>query len=511
MYDYVFKNALIADGTGKPPFYGDVAVSSSLISEISSPFTLSAQTVIEKPGLVLAPGFIDIHSHSDFEVLLRPGMKDKIGQGITTEVSGNCGVGLFPLLEDHSVLLSLVEDVLGEYDMAWDWSDFKSFKSRIEASGVGINMGFLTSHSAIRLYAMNNDARRSATESEIEKMAELLDSQLKQGSLGFSTGLYYSPCLFADEKELMALLSVVRKNDKIFAVHHRCEGDDILPSLEEILTLSAKTGVQLEISHLKAIGKKNQDKVDQALSMIEKYRSEGLDVKFDQYPYEYGSTSLFSLLPPSIQRLSRIEQRFAASLESERREIKKEMLSPSGWDSIYSLAGPENITILALDSNKELENRILSDIASERGEDPLDTLLDLLSEETGKAVMMDVTQSKENLIKIMKHPLMGFGTDSLFSSRPPHPRTSDAAMHLIREYVSKEKALTLEEAVRKMTGENAERLRLKDRGIIKEGLRADLVLFDKDEGRVDTVLVNGKAAMLDGEYEKGMHGCIIVR
>ena len=247
------------------------------------------------------------------------------------------------------------------------------------------------------------------------------------------------------------------------------------------------------------------------LEMIENCRNGGTDVKFDQYPYEYGSTGLFSLLPPSFQGLSRIEQRLAVSLENEREDIKKEMIHPSGWDSIYSLVGPDKIKMLTLDSHRELEGMSLSEIGMMWNKDPLDSLLDILSDETGKAVMTDETESRENLVKIMTSSFSSFGTDSLFSSAYPHPRTKDASMHLIREYVTAEKTLTLEEAVRKMSGENADRLGLKDRGYVKEGMKADLVLFDAEKGRVDTVLVNGRAAILDGAYTGGLYGSVISR
>ena len=512
MYDFVFRNALLLDGSGKSPYRADVAVYSSLICLIAPPKSISGRHVIEKPSLCLAPGFIDIHSHDDLEVLRSPSLIDKLGQGITLDVNGNCGIGLFPLSENSiGELSSIAKDILGSYDEEWAWCDYKSYKKRIEEKGVGINVAFLTSHSALRYFVMGSDISRIATNEEIEEMCTLLDEQLKEGSIGFSSGLYYSPCLFADGRELEALLSVVKANGKIFSVHHRCEGDDVLSSLEEILRLAKKTGVQLEISHLKVIGERNQDKVDKVLSLIDAYRSDGVDVKFDQYPYEYGSTGLFSLLPPSFQGLSRIEQRLAVSLENEREDIKKEMIHPSGWDSIYSLVGPDKIKMLTLDSHRELEGMSLSEIGMMWNKDPLDSLLDILSDETGKAVMTDETESRENLVKIMTSSFSSFGTDSLFSSASPHPRTKDASMHLIREYVTAEKTLTLEEAVRKMSGENADRLGLKDRGYVKEGMKADLVLFDAEKGRVDTVLVNGRAAILDGAYTGGLYGSVISR
>ena len=206
MYDYVFRNANVVDGTGRKAYRADVAVYSSLICLIAEPGTLGAKHVIERPELVLCPGFIDIHSHDDLEVLRNAGMESKLMQGITLDVNGNCGIGLFPILGEESELRLLVEDILGTYDERWDWKDYEGYRKRIERTGTGINMAFLTSHSALRLAAMGKDVRRSAVREEIEKMCLLLDEQLKQGSLGFSSGLYYSPCMFADEAELISLL-----------------------------------------------------------------------------------------------------------------------------------------------------------------------------------------------------------------------------------------------------------------------------------------------------------------
>lgn len=497
MYDLLIRNALVVDGSGREPYRSDVAIFSGIICLMDVSLKVPAREVIDAGGLVLSPGFIDLHSHGDAEAVRRPLLSEKLNQGITTEVNGNCGQGLFPVPEDQKLLNELSQDVLGRLEL-FSWSDYASFRSFLNERGLGINQMYYTAHTPLRLAAMGGDVKREATDEEISRMCRLLEKDLDAGSLGFSSGLYYSPCIYASGRELAALLSVVRSRKGLFAVHHRCEGDDILPSLEEVLSLSLKVGVRLEISHLKAIGERNQDKVEKALSLIEDYRDRGLDVEFDQYPYEYGSTSLFSLLPPDVQKLSRLEQRLAISLENEREEIMREMENPSGWDSIYSLVGPEKLSMLHLDSFPEYDGLSLSEIASRQAKTPLDALLDILADETGKAVMLDETESVENLERIMCHPLMHFGTDSLFSTDFPHPRTHDASMHLIREYVTNRGKLTLEEAVRKMTGFNADRLGLKDRGYVETGKVADLVLFDPVEGRVDTVIVNGKVASQKG-------------
>ena len=250
MYDYVFSNALIVDGTGRDEYRADVAVYSSLICLIEKPYSLSARHVIDKPDLVLSPGFIDIHSHDDLEVLRNPSLLAKLAQGITLDINGNCGIGLFPMPKDKKDLITLSEDILGLYDGPFSWSDYSSYVEMIEKNGTGINLGFLTAHSALRLAVLGSDYARAAGDKEIEEMCSLLDKQLKEGSLGFSTGLYYSPCMFADKRELLSLLSVVKRNDKLFSVHHRCEGDDIIESVSEVLNLASESGVRLEISHL---------------------------------------------------------------------------------------------------------------------------------------------------------------------------------------------------------------------------------------------------------------------
>ena len=512
MYDWMIRNATICDGTGMKPFLGDVAVFSGVVCLVApAGSSIGARHVIDGTGLILSPGFIDIHTHDDLELLRNPGMPTKLMQGITTDVNGNCGIGLFPVRKSPESLLALNEDVLGSMEGEICWSDFDGYERELAKKGTGINVLFLSAHSALRIAAMGDDYARAATAEEIKVMTDLLSAQLDMGSIGFSSGLYYSPCLFADRRELDAIMGVLRERDAMFAVHHRCEGDDFISSLREVIDLAERNEVTIEVSHLKVIGKRNQEYMDEGIRLIEDARRRGVDIKFDQYPYEYGSTSLFSLLPPDIQKLSRLEQRLAVSLENEREDIKREMESPEGWDSIYSLVGPENLRMLSLDNQRQYEGRLLSEIAETEGKEPLDALLDILADEPGKALMTDVTQTEENLIKVMKHPLMGFGTDSLFSSPVPHPRTRDAAMHLIREYVTRKKVMPIEKAVRKMTGENADRLFLRDRGYIKEGFRADMTLFDAEAGRVVFTMVNGHMAYRDGHFSEELRGEVLRR
>lgn len=506
MYDIILKNGLVLDGRGSKPRKANIAIFSDSIALVTDLDITRARTVIDCEGKYVAPGFIDAHTHTDFLVLKDPLASARIGQGITTDISGNCGIGVFPY--NNPLLADMVKDVLGEWD-DWGWSDYKTMKEYYSKRKIGVNEVFLVSHTALRVAVMGEDCRREASGEEIKAMCTLLAGELDEGAWGFSSGLYYSPCVYSGRDELLALLTVVKEKGKIFTVHHRTEGNGCLESLREVLSLAYETGVRIEVSHLKAIGKANQGEVDKMLALIEEYRKNGLDVKFDQYPYAFGSTSLFSLLPPRVLAFSRLEQRMALSLENEREEIKDEILHDRTWDSIYPLVGPDEIRVLFLSSSPQYNGMSLSEIAREKNlSDPLDALFDVLEEETGLAVMTDTTESPESLEKIMVHPLMCFGTDSLYSSPLPHPRSYHSAVEFLSHYVRDRKLLTLEEAVRRMTGETASRFGISDRGILDEGYRADITVFDLDnlkcnedntnEG-IELVIINGKIASIKGE------------
>ncbi len=522
-YDYFFRNATIIDGSGQPSFVGDVAILDDTIVKVSQGGDIPSGTAFDATGLVLCPGFIDIHGHSELEVLKNPAMEPKVTQGITTEVAGNCGVGVYPLSEENKALHEQVLDILGSYS-PFAWNDFSEYSKVWHQQGSGTNMAFLQAHSPLRYVALGGNANRPATTAEVSVMCRLLEKSFKEGCIGFSSGLYYAPCLFADRRELLALLQVTRQYDRLFAVHLRCEGNDVLSSLEEALDLARLTGVRLQISHLKAIGRVNQILVPKMLAMIEQARMEGIDVLFDQYPYEYGSTSLFSLLPPHYLRLSREDLQKHLESPKERAAIKEEMQDPVGWDSLYELCGWDDITVMALDSNRQYEGLSLTEIASLRSQGPFDSFFDLLMAEKGTALMTDVAQSQDSVKRILAHPLMCFGTDALYAGNKTHPRSHHAAVHLLDKYWKQQALLPLETLISKMTSEPASRLRLKDRGKIMQGYKADLVIFDpvslkdnssegdplaKSDGMV-LVMVNGKLSFFEGEPTGVCSGSLLI-
>lgn len=355
-------------------------------------------------------------------------------------------------------------------------------------------------------------------------MCLYLQQSLEEGCIGLSSGLYYAPCIFADTKELLALLSVVKSFDRLFCVHMRCEGSEILSSIQEVLNLARQSGVKLQISHLKVIGKKNQNLVPHMLSLIEEARVEGVDVMFDQYPYEYGSTSLFSLLPPPYLKLSRSELQQELGSKTERNTIKAMMEEGRGWDSIAELCGWEEIKVLVLQSNPRYEGMTMAEIAAMRNQDPYEAFFDLLAEEGGSALMTDVTQSQDSIKRILSHPLMCFGTDALYAGQKAHPRSYQAALHLLERYWKQEPVLSLEQLIAKMTSCGAKRLGLADRGLVSKGYKADLVLFDpveladrSDDGHPDApfnglrlVMVNGTVAFQNGRYTDSTSGSILL-
>lgn len=501
MYDILFESPLIIDGSGSAPYRANVATLGDTIAFIGREH-VRAKRVIEASRLTLVPGFIDVHAHSEVYALNTKNAGMKLAQGITSDISGNCGIGVFPLNGNRDLLKPLNDDVLGKCGVPFSWSDFRSFTSTLRQSGCGINMGFLQPHAPLRIAVMGEDASRAATDDEIGKMCDLLDKSLSEGCYGFSTGLYYNPCSFADERELEALLCVTAAHGGLFSVHMRSESDEIIEAAEEVLSLALRCSVRLEISHLKIIGDANQDKLPALLSLIHSYRDRGLEVSFDQYPYDFGSTSLFSLLPPRYLSLSRSELRFALQLESEREAMKREILYPEGWESLYTVVGPERISIMHLDSRSDLDGRSLASLSSS----PLDSLFDILSDESGAAVMSDVTESESTLEAIMQDDLMHFGTDALYSSFPPHPRSQNATLEFLKTYVLSKKLFTLEKGISILTHRNAALMHIGDRGIVREGAAADLVLLDIDNPEIviKSVFVNGVPAVEEGR----MTGCL---
>jgi N-acyl-D-aspartate/D-glutamate deacylase len=539
--EYLLKNAMIVDGMNHKPFLGSITILHGKIDRIlkngEDLSLINASTTIDVNKRFLFPGFIDFHGHSDLQVIRDPSMMCKIQQGITTEIAGNCGVGVYPIdINNKSIVGSInnsTKDVLGEGNYSIDeynWSDFKTYTDYVKREGSGTNIMYLQSHTALRCNAILGNPNRAATKEELDLMCNLLDKSLSQGCIGFSTGLYYAPCLYATREEMIALLSVVKKHNKFFAVHHRCEGDDVIKSIEEVIELAKITGVRLEISHLKAIGKDNQKYVPLILSLIDKAKSQGVDIGFDQYPYDFGSTSLSSMLPPSYLKLSHEDLKSALGNEEDRAKMKNLIIKGIGFDSIIKMCGFSNIIIMYSEHLRELDGLTLLQCADRLYGNHCETSMfnaffDILRDEDGICLMEDITQSVESMQKILSHSLMVFGTDSLYSggALPSHPRSYHSVPHYLSLFYKHLHTLPLEELIYRATGKSAERLNLINRGRIKEGYFADLIICDLENLEdlsakntqnpskgIDDVFVNGIHVFHKGEIIANPSGNLLL-
>lgn len=481
----IYANAQIVDGTGREPFLGTVKVRGGHIIQVLRqnsllPLSTLPAGSVDLTGKYLLPAFADIHGHSDHMAMRSPDMKVKLGQGIKTEVAGCCGVTSFPNPSDpvkRRLLYEASSPILGDVPEGdWNWTDYASFREKLDSYYPRTRILFLQGLGALRISALNGMPTRPADRRETETMCRLLEQSLEQGCVGLSAGLYYSPDVFACEDELVSLLKVVARRGAMFAVHMRSESDEILSSIDEVVSLARRAECRLEISHLKVIGTKNQYLLPEVLSKIENARKEGVDVLFDQYPYNYGSTSISSMLPPRVLQLTRKGYLPLLSDASCRKEIAREMMNPDGWDSIAASVGWKNVFI---------EGVSIEELSQNAGKTSENMFFDLLAE--NDRLMTDTTETMDSLRTIMKHPLGCFGTDALYTGKSWHERSTRAGAYRLNEFWKKEQVLTLGEHSKRMSAEVCRRLGLKDIGIIADGYRAEFAVYNPETGTAEVI------------------------
>lgn len=476
-FDLIIKDGWIIDGSGQPGFLADMGIRSDRVELIRRGINFPSQGMIDAKGLVVAPGFIDTHSHADAITLVDPAEDSKIQQGVTTECIGNCGLSLAPLNKEHlAPLKKYVAPFLGGAHLNWDWETMGQYLDQIKSGSR--NIAVLVGHGTIRIAAMGMENRRP-TSRELEKMKDLVSESLDQGAFGLSSGLIYPPGVFAETDELIELCKTVAKRGGLYATHIRGESDGLIEAVNEAIQIGEKSGVSVQISHHKAGGKKNWGKVKETLNQVEKARSQGVNIHLDVYPYTAGSTMLASILPPWMheggmdQALNRLKD------PQIRLRIKRELEQGiKGWENFIEFGGWEGIVIAFCEREKELEGKSILQIADERNQEPAETAFDILLEEAGKVVMIIYAMSEEDVRTVMKHPLVMIGTDGIPTSGKPHPRAYGTYPRILGKYVREEKIFPLEEAIRKMTSLPAQKFGLKDRGMIAEGMIADLVIFN---------------------------------
>jgi len=481
MFDIIIRQADIVDGTGTSPWTGDVGIADDRIRALAPHLEASARRTIEARGLVLAPGFIDIHCHSDIALLENPAADIKLFQGVTTEVLGNCGMSLAPLTPESRDKLAgntLVSAVPWQGPV--DWLSFGDYAARLEGGGLSINVASLVGHGTLRMAAMGM-ADTAPDSGQMKAMQRLLAEALAQGACGLSSGLIYAPGCYADTAELVELARVMHTAGGFYATHMRNEARYVLEAIEETLEIGRRAQVPVHISHLKVAGRDNWHLADRVVEKIESARRSGVDVTCDVYPYFCSSTTLLATLPPWCLEggipslMSRLEDR-----QLRRRIIGQIQDGLPGWENMYHNAGWEKITIAAVGSRqrRHMEGRAIAALAGENGQDPFTFVLDLIAAEQGAVAIISESMNEAVMERFLTLPFARVGSDGDLGGSHPHPRLYGTFPRVIAHFVRDRGLLSLEEAVAKMSAMSAERLGLAEVGRIAEGQLADAVLFD---------------------------------
>lgn len=529
MKKILFKNAFIIDGSGKPGENGSVLIEGDRIKAVEYGCSaMDADEIVDVEGLVVAPGFIDIHSHGDAMMFIDRASEIKLKQGVTSEVVGNCGFSPFPVSEDPEKR-QLFSELMNSLDFHFPpdglgWTDFTSYAAFVGEEGFGTNLLPLVAHGALRVTSMGS-SQRKPTEAEMNKMVELLKESLEQGAWGFSTGLAYAPGSFAESEEIEKLCQEIKRQNSFYTSHIRNENDDVLISIDEVIEMGRKTGCKVNISHLKAMGVRNWHQTDVILKKIYDARAEGVDVSADQYPYPASSTILGILVPKwandggAVKMCERLES--PELRESILVEIEKNMETRGGPERIL-------ITTSEVSYDPPIGGKSIAEIAGQFQLSPIETVAKLIVDNVNAVMAIYLSLADEDVEEILKDPTIMVGSDGMVNVEYPefsHPRTFGTFPRVLGLYVREKKSLSLETAIMKMTSLPAERIGLADRGLLKPGYIADITIFDPkviiDKGTyvkanqspegIIHVMINGNWAIRDEKMTGEKLGKILKR
>ncbi len=534
------------DGTGAPERPADVAILDGRVVSIDEPERVDAHTVIDASGKVVAPGFVDIHSHGDV-VLAWPSddrlslIEGRIGQGITTEILGNCGLGASPLFGHGAELLPQINGWMTPASFDWSWRDLAGYFDHLEALGLPLNVGTLVPHGALRLGAAHL-APGETDDTARRQMTVELDRALEQGGFGLSAGLIYPPGMYTSINELIALARRLVAHDAVFTSHVRGSSETLLDSVGELIDIGRKANVHVHHSHVEAVGRAHWPKLERFLDMESKARSEGIHLSADMFPYPVAATMMLAIYPPwSLEGgLPRLLERLQDDDTRERIRRDIDNVRPQwppweegGWPhNLVMAVGWDRICISSIstggsDANKPVEGLSLAELGKRRRSSPFDAISDLMIEEDGNVgqFVLDIT-GEDGLRELVRRPDIAFITDANdYGKGKPHPAAYGSFPRVLGRYVRDESLLSLPEAIRRMTSLPADTIGLEGRGRLQKGAWADIVVFDPDVVRdeatldeprrhargIDAVFVNGTLTYERGQLTGELAGSILRR
>ena len=530
-YDVVIRNGHIVDGTGSPWFAGDIAIRAGRIAAIGHLDGAAAKRTIDAHGMVVAPGFIDMLGQSETTILVNPHLPSKIYQGITTEITGE-GDSIAPL---NDAVIKLDHVTWEHYRVKPTWRTFAEYFALLRKQGMGINLASYVGATQVRRVVIGEDDRAPTAE-ELERMKALVRQAMRDGAVGLSTALQYAPAPYARTEELIALAAEAAKLGGTYASHIRDEGNGIDAALDEAFRIGREAKIPVEIWHLKAAGKSNWGRMPEIVARIAAARNAGVDVAADTYAYTAAFNSFSAIIPPWAHDGG--DKKLIERLKDPamRARIRKEMETPSGdWNNEWQqVTGPESFLVGAVQNPKLLpiQGKSIAEIAALWHKDPIDTVFDLLIEDEAFTQVAMFIMSEPDVSLALQQPWVsicndsqGTAPDGLLGKEHPHPRAYGTFPHILARYVREEKKLTLEEAIRKFTALPAGRMRFADRGVLKAGMWADVVVFDPamihdvatfgnpnqlSEG-MQYVLVNGVPVIDSGKMTNALPGKVVTR
>ncbi|MFW9968234.1 MAG: amidohydrolase family protein [Candidatus Thorarchaeota archaeon] len=536
-FDVLIRNGTIIDGTGGNRYKSDIGIQGRTITSVGIDIKIDSKLTVDARGMVCSPGFIDVHSHNDMSMLFDSRLQSMIHQGVTTSVIGNCGFSLAPITEDRIELMN--QEIKGflppGQKLAPTWRSFGEYLDTLETIKLASNIAALVGFGTVRIAGGPAYENRPPTPEEIRSMKMLVGEAMQAGAFGMSTGLIYAPQIYAETAEIIELAQVVAQHGGLYFSHIRGEGETLVEAVNEMIDIVEKSGCRGgQIAHHKVAGRAFWGLSKKTLNIIAEANERGLGIACDQYPYNRGATSLITVLPPWVH-----EGGLEATLDRIRdSEVKQQIVSDiesgiNGWENIIREASWDGVYISFAKSKKwaDIEGLSLTDIAKAKGyKVPFDMLFELILDEKGEASMTIESMGEEDIRRIMQSPYTMIGSDGtgvspsgVMSFGKPHPRYYGTYPRILGKYVREEGVLSLEDAIWKMSGFPAKQMGLTERGLIREGMIADIVVFDPEtvmdkatfmnphqfpEG-IHHVFVNGKQVITDGQQSEHLPGVIL--